>query len=166
MKIYYPLAFLVTSLLLVGCGKSETSTATENTAASSAGDVFTITIEGNDQMRFDRTSFTVSPGQKVRLTLENVGKMPIEAMGHNLVVLNKGVDYKTFGAQIPAKGGTLENDYLPASVMDQVLAHTKVLGPGEKQTIEFTAPSETGDYAYVCTFPGHFTFMHGVMTVK
>ena len=36
---------------------------------------------------------------------------------------------------------------------------------GEHQIIEFTAPSQPGDYEFVCTFPGHHILMRGIMKV-
>lgn len=157
------IGLLVLGLVVVGCGKESTTTTASGTSGGADG-VATIHITGNDQMKYDRTAFTVQPGQKVKLTLKNVGKMPIAAMGHNLVVLKKGEDYKEFATE--AAKGSLENNYLPEAMMSKVIAHTRVLGPGEEQTIEFTAPTETGNYTYVCTFPGHFALMHGIMTVK
>jgi azurin len=47
-----------------------------------------------------------------------------------------------------------------------VLAHTKLLGPGEFDTIEFMAPATPGTLEYVCTFPGHFGTMNGKITVE
>ena len=49
--------------------------------------------------------------------------------------------------------------------MIDVIAATKLLGPGESETISFTAP-EPGDYQFVCSFPGHFAMMRGIMVVK
>ena len=63
-----------------------------------------------------------------------------------------------------AKAGPAK-EYFPESKKDEVLAHTKLLGPGESETIYFTAPVK-GVYDYVCTFPGHFALMKGKMTVK
>ena len=59
-------------------------------------------------------------------------------------------------------------DYIPADEESKkmIVAHTKILGGGESQTITFTAPAEAGDYPYVCTFPGHFALMQGVLKVK
>jgi azurin len=37
--------------------------------------------------------------------------------------------------------------------------------PGEKVEVVFTAPEETGEYGYVCTFPGHWATMTGTMRV-
>ena len=46
-----------------------------------------------------------------------------------------------------------------------MVAHTKLLGGGESDEITFTAPA-AGEYPFICTFPGHFAIMQGVMTVK
>ena len=46
-----------------------------------------------------------------------------------------------------------------------VLANTKVVGGGEKDTIEFTAPAP-GTYDYICTFPGHYAIMKGKLVVQ
>ena len=124
-----------------------------------------IVITGNDAMQFDLKKFDVSPGESVRLTLKNIGSIPKIAMGHNLVVLKKGVDALAFGQKVLASGGSATNA-LPKSLLGDVIAHTKLLGPGESETISFTAPEKSGDYQYVCTFPGHFAMMRGVMEVK
>jgi azurin len=54
---------------------------------------------------------------------------------------------------------------LPDASKGDVLAATKLLGPGESETITFTV-DEPGDYQFVCTFPGHFAMMRGIMVVK
>ena len=43
--------------------------------------------------------------------------------------------------------------------------NTKMIDAGQKEVIEFTAPTKPGDYEFVCTFPGHWTVMNGVMKV-
>ena len=55
---------------------------------------------------------------------------------------------------------------LPDSLKGDVIASTKLLGPGEQEILTFTAPKDPGSYEYVCTFPGHFAMMRGVMKVK
>ena len=123
-----------------------------------------ITISGNDTMQFDLKSFEVKAGQKVELTFKNVGKIPKIAMGHNLVVLKKGISAVAFGQKAMGAGANATNA-LPESVKGDTIASTKLLGPDENETITFTVP-ETGDYEYVCTFPGHFALMRGIMKVK
>ena len=65
----------------------------------------------------------------------------------------------------PLVAGANATNALPDSVKGDVIAATKLLGPAESETISFTAP-EPGDYEYVCTFPGHFAMMRGIMNVK
>lgn len=129
-----------------------------------AGDVAKVTIKGNDQMQYDVKTFDVVAGQKVELTFKNIGVLPKEAMGHNVVVLKAGTDIPKFAM---AGATQRENDFLPAEkeLLDQIIAKTKILGPGESETVTFTAPS-AGTYDYICTFPGHFGVMRGTMVVK
>ena len=47
-----------------------------------------------------------------------------------------------------------------------MIASTRLLGPGESEVVIFKAPNETGEYEYVCTFPGHFAMMRGKMIVR
>tara|TARA_B100000989_G_scaffold192029_1_gene144754 strand:- start:119 stop:556 length:438 start_codon:yes stop_codon:yes gene_type:complete len=124
-----------------------------------------IIITGNDTMQFDTKEFTVKAGEEVELELKNIGKLPKIAMGHNLVILKKGISAIKFGQKIMGMGASATN-VLPAASMDDVIAATKLLGPSESDTITFTAPNEAGDYQFVCTFPGHFAMMRGIMVVK
>ena len=129
-------------------------------AADEKADV-TVNITGNDTMMYDKTSFEVKSGQKVKLVFKNIGKLPKQAMGHNVVILKKGVDIATFcTAAISAAP-----EYFPKDKKDDVVAATKLLGPDEEDSVIFTAPA-AGVYDYVCTFPGHFALMKGKMTVK
>ena len=125
----------------------------------------TVTITGNDTMQFDVKAFEVKAGSKVKLVLKNVGKVPKIAMGHNLVLLRKGVTAFEFGPKALGAGANTVNP-LPDAIKGDVLVHTKLLGPDETDEIVFTAPEEEGDYEYLCTFPGHFALMRGKMTVK
>ncbi|MDA7922789.1 plastocyanin/azurin family copper-binding protein, partial [Verrucomicrobiales bacterium] len=48
---------------------------------------------------------------------------------------------------------------------EDILFHTKLVQAGEEDTLEFTAPAEEGDYPFLCTYPGHWMIMNGVMKV-
>lgn len=123
-----------------------------------------ITIESGDNMRFDVTTFVVRPGQSVELTLRHTGRMPLNAMGHNVVILKKYTDARAF-AQAAARSAS--TDYIPRSMASQVIAHTKMLGGGESDTITFTAPTAAGEYDFICSFPAHMTAgMQGKMIVR
>jgi azurin len=132
-------------------------------AAAENADV-KVTITGDDTMKFDKTTFEVKEGQVVALTFKNVGKLPKAAMGHNVVILQPDTEPMAFSA---AATPNMTTTGLPTDekMLESVIASTKILGPGESETITFTAP-EAGGYAYICTFPGHAALMKGVMTVK
>lgn len=147
----------------IGNTSTEETTQTRQVESeeTSDSDVVEITIEGNDQMRFNKDEIRVKAGQTVRLTLKHVGQMDKNAMGHNWVLLTQGTDISEFGgAAVSAK----DNDYIPEGT-DQVIAHTKMLGGGESATIEFEAP-EKGTYDFICSFPGHYSLMKGKFIVE
>src|SRR5207237_1301211 len=53
--------------------------------------------------------------------------------------------------------------YVPQS--PKVLQATRLLDPGQKAKLAFTAPDEPGDYPYLCTYPGHWRRMVGTLAV-
>ena len=128
------------------------------------GETKKVTITGNDTMQFDLKTIEAKAGEKIELTFKNVGKIPKIAMGHNLVVLKKGISAIAFGQKAMGAGANATNA-LPDSVKGDIIAATKLLGPAESETITFSVP-EAGDYEYVCTFPGHFAMMRGVLKIK
>lgn len=124
----------------------------------------TVTIEGTNAMRFSVETITVSPGEKVTVKLVNNTKLPAAAMSHNWILLKGSADAEAFDkAALSAKA----NGYVPKDKMDQIIAHTGLVGGGESDTVTFTAPTEPGKYIYICTFPGHFAAgMKGYLIVK
>ncbi len=123
-----------------------------------------IEITGNDQMQYNIKAFEVTEGQKVVLSFKHIGQLPAIAMGHNVVILKSGTAVPAFATKCaPAK----DTGYIPQDEESkkQMVAHTKMLGGGESEEITFTAPA-AGDYPFICSFPGHFAIMQGVMTVK
>ena len=164
---------LVLIATLAGCTSEAAKPAAAGTpppttppAAAPDANVATFTVQGNDLMQYDVKQIDVKVGQRIRITLKNVGALHKAAMGHNLVILRKGVTLDQFVAKVMAPLGTPENEYLPEEAKKDVLVHTKQLGPGESDTIEFTAPGLPAELVYVCTFPGHFAIMNGKISVK
>ncbi len=171
MKKYLVLPLTAGLMLMSACGKKEESAAAAPagapaaaTAAPAAPAVAVIELTANDSMKFSQTSFEVKAGQDVKLTFTNMGTMPKQAMGHNVVILKKGVDAKEFANAAMTAAAT---DYVPADKADQIIAHTKLLGPKQSDEITFKAPTEPGEYTFLCTFPAHYlTGMHGTIVVK
>jgi azurin len=121
-----------------------------------------IVIKGSDAMQFDLKEIKVKTGQKVKLTLTHSGKLAKAAMGHNWVLLKPGVDVAAFGSKAAA---ARETEYIPKSEEANIIAHTKLVGGGESDTVEFTAPAK-GTYTYICSFPGHYALMKGTFIVE
>jgi azurin len=171
-----PTLLLFFALLLAACGDSSSNSApdgNESAAAEAAtpaepvkvvDGVTVVEMTGNDQMKYNLETFTVPTGGSVKVIFKNIGKMPKAAMGHNVVFLEAGTDANAFAA---AAASARDNDYIPQQLTDQILVHTKLLGPGETDTIEFTAPDAPGEYRFVCSFPAHlYAGMVGTMIVE
>jgi azurin len=119
-----------------------------------------LEISGNDQMQYDKQELDVPASCKqVTVTLHHAGKLPKEAMGHNWVLVNAPDLSAVANAGM---GAGVANNYIAAGDK-KVLAHTKVVGGGESDSVTFStaALKAGGDYMYLCTFPGHNAIMRG-----
>lgn len=148
-KYLIPVAML-SALLLAACSDSSNSAPASSTAAAAAPKE--VVIEGDDSMKFSITEIQVKRGETVKIILKNVGKMPKETMGHNFVLLALRTDVTEFTL---ASANEEKNEYIAPSFKSKVLAHTKLIGPGETAEVTFTAPKNSGQYDFVCSFPGH-----------
>ena len=162
MNLKSLLAIAMVALLAAGCSKTDESKAVAAPAAASGPRVVQLT--GNDAMKYNLNTIEAKVGEEFKVTLTNIGTMPKQAMGHNFVVLKAGSDAAAFSvaAAAPAAGA----EHIPPTLADQVIAHTKMLGPKEADsvTLKFTEP---GEYPYLCSFPAHFQVgMKGVIIVK
>jgi len=152
----------ISALVIVSCGndKKETQKAEEQITKTEGSISNVINLKATDDMKFDKTEFTVKAGEEVTLTFTNAGVLPLETMGHNVVVLEKKADVKTFAT---ASAKAKETNYISDLYVTDIIAHTRLLGPGESETIRFVL-KEPGDYTFICTFPGHWLAMKGVIT--
>ncbi len=124
-----------------------------------------VTIEGNDAMQFNMKEFVVDKScDEFTVNLVHVGKLPKAAMGHN-VVITKTADKQAVANDATTAGPA--NDYIKPND-DRVIAHTKLLGGGEKDSVTFktSALEAGGDYTFFCSFPGHWASMTGKVVVK
>jgi glucose/arabinose dehydrogenase/azurin/lysophospholipase L1-like esterase len=113
-----------------------------------------------EQMLFDIRWFVVEAGKPVEVILTNPDAMP-----HNLVIGQPGSvsAIGTAAATMPAPTDLSGRAYVPDSPL--VLHATRLLQRDESDTIQFTAPAKPGEYNFVCSFPGHWVRMYGVMLV-
>ncbi|MFL0298458.1 PVC-type heme-binding CxxCH protein [Aquirufa novilacunae] len=114
-----------------------------------------------EAMKYSPAEFTVPAGATVELIFENV-----DAMQHNWVLGTLGSQEKIGLAadkMITAADGAAKN-YIPA--MPEVLAYTPLVESDGRVKVVFKAPSVPGNYPFLCTFPGHWRIMNGIMKVE
>ena len=112
------------------------------------------------QLKFDKNELTVAPGQLIELVFVNT-----DVMQHNFILGAPG-SLQQIGAAADAlmtgPNGAAQQ-FVPA--MPQVLYATTLVDPGQTITVQFRAPTQPGRYPYVCTFPGHWRLMNGILNV-
>jgi azurin len=99
--------------------------------------------------------------EAIEFTLINPDVVP-----HNWVLVQPGTlaSVGELANQLIADPEAFARQYIPRS--DDVLFYTDIVSPGERQTISFNAPSTPGRYPYLCTFPGHWMVMNGVLIAE
>ena len=138
--------------------------ATETAAPAAAAGECAATITSDDAMKFDPKEISVPASCKqFSITLKHVGKMPAMAMGHNVVV-SKTSDKD--GILADGAAAKIENNFVKPND-ERVVAHTKLIGGGEEDTLTFDVSKlAAGEaYEYYCSFPGHYAMMNGKITV-
>ena len=115
-----------------------------------------------ERMLYDLKQFEVRAGQPVKLEFVNP-----DAISHNLVIIRPGTE-ESVGLEVNrmiADPKQIEiGQYIPET--DAILFHTEMVPPNSSETLRFIAPKEPGNYPYICTFPGHFAMMRGVLKIK
>ena len=122
-------------------------------------------IEGNDAMQFNVKSIAIpSSCTDFTITLKHVGKMPVAAMGHNVVVTT-AADMQAVAADGMAAG--IDADYVKPDD-DRVIAQTEMIGGGETTSTSFSVSEiQAGtEYKFFCSFPGHAALMVGTVTIE
>lgn len=118
------------------------------------------------QMKYDVRSFSVKPGAKVKVIFKNPDDLP-----HNLIFCtpgkSKGADKgkEVVDAVMKLGDKAVESNWEPKG-HPRILASSGMVQPHKETTFYFQAPKREGDYPYICTFPGHFQLMNGMMGVS
>ena len=137
------------------------TTAIESNTPATNGDATEIHLKViKNEMKYDLKTFTVEAGKPVEITFENP-----DFMQHNLLIVQPG-GLETVGKaadKLASDPKGAEMQYVPT--ISEVLFSTKLVNPQETVKLSFIAPAKTGDYPFVCTFPGHWSIMNGTMKV-
>ena len=120
-----------------------------------------MTIEAGKNLTFSVPRSRVRAGEPIQLTFINPDVVP-----HNWVLIKPGTLPKVGDLvnKIIAQPDAVARHYVPET--DDVLAYTDMVYPQDQMSIYFRAPKAKGNYPYLCTFPGHWMVMNGVMVVE
>ncbi|MEX2232617.1 MAG: PVC-type heme-binding CxxCH protein [Cyclobacteriaceae bacterium] len=110
-----------------------------------------------EKMKFDISDFTVIAGQPVKITLKNADAMP-----HNLLILNPG-KAEEVGVLAGAMPDGFKKNFVPDS--KEILSASRLIKEGEVDVMKFMAPEKPDNYDFICSFPGHWAMMRGIMQV-
>ena len=120
-----------------------------------------ILVEAIGGLQYAQKELAAKPGEALAWKLRNTDVMP-----HNLVLVKPGsaktVGDASFAMLNDPQAG--EKNYVPE--LPEVLQIIPVINPGAEHVLHFRAPEKPGDYPYICTFPGHWMAMQGVLRVK
>jgi putative membrane-bound dehydrogenase-like protein len=141
--------------------KNKENTELEALARVPARNVTTVKVGViQNEMKFDTKVITARAGSVVEIEFTNP-----DFMQHNLLILQKGTLEKVGAAadKLAQDPKGIEMNYVPK--MPEVLFSTKLINPNETVKVRFRVPAEAGDYPFICSFPGHWRIMNGVLTV-
>ncbi len=124
-----------------------------------------VTVDSTDQMSFNTKDIVIDKSCKeFTVNLTHSGNLPKNVMGHNLVI-SKAADMQPIATDGLSAG--IDKDYLKEGDT-RVIAHTKVIGAGEKDAVKFDVSKLAAgeSYGFFCSFPGHISMMKGTITLK
>jgi azurin len=110
-------------------------------------------------VKLDTTHFEVNSGSAVDLRFENGSTMP-----HNLVLIRPSAEDALIAGVNALGAAGMQKHFVPA--VPGILAASRLLQPQGSAVLAFTAPEEPGKHPFLCTFPGHWFTMRGVMQVR
>ena len=143
------------ALTLTACGGGDAEPAPDQAAIfAETVDVELVVPAERNAMAYALERIEAPAGARVRLVIDN-SETTSRAMVHNVVVLNSAAAMDRVGKDAAGAPGNIPDD--PA-----ILAYTPLAGPGETMAVVFEMPPP-GRYPFICTFPGHFQFMQGVL---
>lgn len=113
------------------------------------------------EVMFDQQRLDLPFAKTIRLKYKNDAPLDSQ-ISHNVAIIRP--------ERVAAVMAILQDhDYDLASVRGSadILALTRVLDPGQEDTIDFSPP-EPGEYVYICLMPGHGDMlgMRGILALK
>ena len=120
-----------------------------------------VRIAAGQNLTYDTREFRVQAGEAIKLVFKNPDVVP-----HNWVLIQPD-KLQVIGAEankIISDPEALIRHYVPQS--PEVICFTDIVDGKQETEIQFRVPDQPGRYPYLCTFPGHWMVMNGVMIVQ
>jgi azurin len=176
------LSLFTFTIIFSGCGGGETkqqaadstSSSADYTPATASASYDPTKIDANapvmevkldaignsmDVMKFSTEEIRVKAGTTVKLHFANTASD--SAMKHNFFIVKNGTMEQVATAGLSAG---LAKNYIPDD-RTNILYSSNVLSPGKSEDLVFPAPP-SGEYQFVCTYPGHWQKMNGKFIVE
>ena len=120
-----------------------------------------LTIEAASNLAYKTPELRAKSGERLALTFMNPDVVP-----HNWVLAKPGrlAAVGTLADGLITDPEAVARHYVPKT--DDVIAYADITKPGTQQTIYVTLPTVPGRYPFLCTFPGHWKLMNGVLIVE
>ncbi len=120
-----------------------------------------IVIEAGQNLSYSTKTLQAGVGEPLALRFKNPDVVP-----HNWALLAPGSLTRVgeLANRLINDPDAAINNYIPDS--KDVLFYTDIVEGTDETTIYFNAPQKPGYYPYLCTFPGHWMVMNGVMIVE
>ncbi len=112
------------------------------------------------KMKFDKAVLTAKAGKEITFLFQNNDNMP-----HNVVITKPGALEK-IGKMADAMAATpdgYQKNFIPEA--PEVVFSTPLINAGKTYKIDIRVPGQPGMYPFICTFPGHWQTMNGILEV-
>lgn len=147
-------ALALLALAAGGCGEPPGPTPEQLALFAQDVDVELVVPAAKNAMRYDVARVSAPAGATVRLVMDNTATTSL-AMVHNVVVVSGADAVDRVGRAAATAPDNIPDD--PA-----VRFYTPLTRPGQRSAVVFTMPPP-GEYPFLCTFPGHYASMQGVL---
>lgn len=161
---------LATVLSIVACGPSNKDSGFDNEPSNDKparaelpldeSDTITVVAQGATmaEMKYDTKTIRVPANKEITIALVN--QSTDATMPHNIVFIQKGTANDVGQAGMQHK----DNGYINPNE-ENVIAHSAVAPMGETVYLTFTTP-KSGDYEFICSYPGHWGLMKGKFSTR
>ena len=120
-----------------------------------------LKLAAGKNLTYSTRTLRAKAGEPLSLTFDNPDVVP-----HNWVLIKPDSLTRVgeLANKLVADPEAVLHQYVPRC--DDVLVYTDIVPQQQQFTIYFRAPEQAGRYPYLCTFPGHWMVMNGVLVIE